>query len=218
MNIAIIGASGFVGSALLRESVRRGHIITAIARHPDKIDTNDDHHITAVGCDIFEDDKLAGVLADHDAVLNAYNPGWDDPNIYNDFLKGSQVIQDAVKNAGVKRYLVIGGAGSLEIAPGKQLVDTPDFPKEYKEGAKAARDYLDILRKEKDLDWTFLSPAILMHPGIDTGRTGKYRVGTEQPVFDEKGESKISAEDLSVALLDELEKGAFIKKRFTVAY
>ena len=218
MNIAIIGASGFVGSALLKEAIRRGHTITAIARHPEKINTNDDHHITAVGCDIFNDGKLAGVLADHNAVLSAYNPGWDDPNIYNDYLEGSKTIQNAVKEAGVKRYLVIGGAGSLEIAPGKQLVDTPDFPKEYKEGAKAARDYLDMLRKEKDLDWTFLSPAILMHPGIDTGRTGKYRVGTEHPVFDENGESKISAEDLSVALMDELEKGDFIKKRFTVAY
>ena len=218
MNIAIIGASGFVGSVLLNEAVRRGHTVTAIARHPEKINTNDDHHITAVGCDIFDENKLVGVLKDHDAVLNSYNPGWDDSNIYDDFLKGSQVIQDAVKKAGVKRYLVIGGAGSLEIAPGKQLVDTPDFPKEYKEGAKAARDYLDILRKEKDLDWTFLSPAILMHPGIDTGRTGNYRIGTEQPVFDKNGESKISAEDLSVALLDELENGDFIQKRFTVAY
>ena len=218
MNIAIIGASGFVGTALLSEAARREHTITAISRHPEKITANNNHHITAVGCDIFEGNKLAGVLADHDAVLSAYNPGWDDPDIYDDYLEGSKTIQNAVKKAGVKRYLVIGGAGSLEIAPGKQLVDTPDFPKEYKEGAKAARDYLNILRKEKGLDWTFLSPAILMHPGIDTGRTGNYRIGTEQPVFDENGESKISAEDLSVALLDELENGDFIQKRFTVAY
>lgn len=218
MNIVIIGASGFVGSELLKEAVRREHMVTALSRHPEKINTNDDHHITAVGCDIFEEDKLVGVLADHDAVLSAYNPGWDDPNIYDDYLEGSKAIQRAVKKANVQRYLVIGGAGSLEIEPGKQLVDTPDFPKEYKEGAKAARDYLDVLRKEEDLEWTFLSPAILMHPGIDTGRTGQYRIGTEQPVFNENGESKISAEDLAVALLDELENRNFVRKRFTVAY
>ncbi len=218
MNIALIGASGFVGSALLNEAIQRGHKVTAIARHPEKIKTNDNHLITAVGCDVFEEDKLAGVLSDHDAVLSSYNPGWNNPDIYDDFIKGSGTIQHAAKKAGVKRYFVIGGAGSLEIEPGKQLVDSPEFPKEYKEGAKAARDYLDILKKEKKLDWTFLSPAILMHPGIDTGRTGNYRVGTDQPVFDSNGESKISVEDLAIAVIDELENGNFIQKRFTIAY
>lgn len=149
MNIALIGASGFVGSALLNEAIQRGHKVTAIARHPEKIKTNDNHLITAVGCDVFEEDKLAGVLSDHDAVLSSYNPGWNNPDIYDDFIKGSGTIQHAAKKAGVKRYFVIGGAGSLEIEPGKQLVDSPEFPKEYKEGAKAARDYLDILKKRK---------------------------------------------------------------------
>lgn len=218
MNIAIIGASGFVGSALLKEAVQRGYTVTAVARHPEKIAANGNPHITVVGCDIFDEDKLVGVLLNHDAVLSVYNAGWTNPNIYNDYLKGSKIIQDAVKKAGVKRYLVMGGAGSLEIGPGKQLVDSPDFPGEFKDGAKAARDYLNVLRKEKDLDWTFLSPAILMHPGIDTGRTGKYRTGTDQPVFDANGVSKISVEDLVIAFLDELENGNYIQRRFTVAY
>jgi len=218
MGIAIVGASGFVGSKLVKEAVRRGYEVTAIARHPDKID-NSDEKVTARKRNVFEVEQMAELLKGHDAVLSTFNPGWDNPNIYDDYLQGAQHLQKAVKKSGVKRFLVVGGAGSLEIEPGKQLVDTPDFPEEYKQGALAARDYLDdILGKEDELEWTFLSPAILMHPGIDTGRTGEYRIGTDQPVFDENGESKISAEDLCVALLDELENNQFIKQRFTVAY
>lgn len=218
MDIAIVGASGFVGSSLVKEAVRRGYNVTAIARHPDKIDDSDEK-VTARKGDVFEVEPMAELLEGHDAVLSTFNPGWDNPNIYDDYMKGAPALQEAVKKAGVNRFIVVGGAGSLEIEPGKQLVDTPDFPEEYKQGALAARDYLDdILRKEDELDWTFLSPAILMHPGIDTGRTGEYRIGTDQPVFDENGESKISAEDLCVALLDELENNRFIKQRFTVAY
>lgn len=217
MKIAIIGATGFVGSALLNEAAQRGHTVTAISRHPEKINS-ENGNITPVKADIFETQKLATILSGHDAVLDAYNPGWDNPNIFEDFLNGSKSIQEATKKAGVKRLLMVGGAGSLEIAPGKQLVDTPEFPAEYKEGAKAARDYLNILKKEKNIDWTFLSPAILMHPGIDTGRTGNYRTGTDNPVFDKDGVSKISVEDLALALIDELEKPHFLNRRFTVAY
>jgi hypothetical protein len=115
----------------------------------------------------------------------------------------------------VSRLLVVGGAGSLEITPGVQLVDTPAFPEVWKPGAQAARDYLNILKQEKILEWTFLSPAILLEPGE---RTGKYRIGKDNPVFDEKHESRISVEDLAVALLDAFEKHLFIKERFTVAY
>lgn len=217
MKIVIIGATGFVGSALLNEAAQRGHIITAISRHPEKINSSDGN-VTAIKADVYDTQKLADSIAGHEVAFNTYNAGWDNPNIYEDFLKGSESIQEAAKKAKVKRLMVVGGAGSLEIAPGKQLVDTPDFPAEYKEGAKAARDYLDILKKEKDIVWTFLSPAILMHQGIKTGRTGKYRTGTDQPVFDENGVSKISAEDLSVALIDEMENPQFLNQRFTVAY
>lgn len=217
MKIAIIGASGFVGTALVNEALKRGYEITAIVRNPDKIAVKDSN-LTVKKGNALDSKNIEQLVAGHDAVLSTYNPGWDNPNIYDEFLAGAQAIQQGIKAAGVKRYLVVGGAGSLEVAPGVQLVDTPQFPAEYKSGALAARDYLNILKKESDLDWTFLSPAILMHPGITNGRTGKYRIGTDNPVTDSKGESRISVEDLCIALLDELEKGQFIKKRFTVAY
>lgn len=217
MNVAIIGASGFVGKSLVQEAIRRNIKATGIARNAEHIASGHDL-ITARSVDVNNIDTLADVLAGHDAVISSFNPGWDNPNIYEDYLKGSKAIQQAVKKSGVKRLLVIGGAGSLYDEEGGQLVDSPDFPEDYKEGAKAARDYLDIIREEEELEWTFLSPAILMHPGIDTGRTGEYRIGTEHPVFDDAGESKISAEDLSVAIFDELKNNDFIRQRFTVAY
>lgn len=217
MNIAIIGASGYVGSALVNEAVRRGHIITAISRNTEKIPT-ENNLVTPKSVDVNNVDKLTGVLRGHDAVLTAFHPGRNNPDQYEQYLEGHKVIQKAVKKANADRWLVIGGAGSLYNESGKQLVDTPRFPEEFKEEATAARDYLDILKEEEDLKWTYLSPAILMHPGIDTGRTGNYRKDTDTPLFDDNGESKISVEDLAVALLDELENGDFIQQRFTVAY
>jgi putative NADH-flavin reductase len=133
-------------------------------------------------------------------------------------IKGSESIRKAVAKSGVKRLLVVGGAGSLEIAPGVQLIDTPDFPAEYKPGASAARDFLYMIRQDTDLDWTFLSPAIEMHPGTSGERKGSYRTGLDNPVFNEKGRSIISAEDLAVAIVDEIEEPRFIGRRFTVAY
>lgn len=214
MKIAIIGATGYVGSAVLNEALHRGHEVTAIARNTDKI-TAKNAKLKVVSANIDNNDNLVKILAGHDAVVSAYNAGLTNPNLYNDFIKGSETIQQATKLAGVKRFLIVGGAGSLEIAPGVQLVDSPDFPKEWKTGATAARDYLDIIKKEKDLDWTFLSPAIELHPGK---RTGVFRLGTDQPVFDDKNQGKISVEDLAVAIIDELEENRFIKRRFTVGY
>jgi putative NADH-flavin reductase len=217
MKIALIGATGNVGKTILNEALLRGHEVTAIARNPEKLDITNDK-LTAKAADVFDVDHLAGILAGHDAVVSAYNSGWTNPNIYADFIAGSEAIQKAVKQAGVKRLLVVGGAGSLEIAPGVQLVDSPDFPAAYKPGASAARDYLNILKKEEELDWTFLSPAINMHPDAHDKRTGKFRLGTDQPVFNEKGENFILIEDLAVAIIDELENNQFIKRRFTVGY
>lgn len=214
MKLAIIGASGFVGSALVEESLNRGHAVTAIVRHPEKITVTHPDLIIKQG-DALDADTVAQLVAGHDAVLSAYNAGWANPNLYDDFLKGSEAIEKGTEAAGVKRLLVIGGAGSLEAAPGVQLVDTPQFPADWKVGATAARDYLNALRKNTALDWTFLSPAINLAPGE---RTGKFRLGTEQPVFDEKGESTISVNDLAVAVLDEIEKPQFIQKRFTLGY
>lgn len=217
MKIALIGASGFVGSHVLTEALQRGHEVTAIVRHPEKV-TVKHPSLTVKKGDVLNEDEVASLVAGHDVVLSAYNPGWTNPRIYEEFLEGAQSIQRGVKKAGVKRLLVVGGAGSLEVAPGVQLIDTPQFPAEYKAGASGARDYLNMLKKENELEWTFLSPAILMHPGIADGRTGKYRIGTDQPVWNDKKESRISVEDLAVALVDEVEQKRFIQKRFTVAY
>lgn len=214
--IALIGATGFVGSHLLQELLDRGYEVTALARSVEKIQIKSDK-LKTVAVDITNLSALTEVLKGSDIVLSAYNPGWTNPNIYNDFIKGSETIQQAVKNAGVKRYVVIGGAGSLYI-DGKQIVDGADFPASIKPGATAARDYLNELRKETELDWTMFSPAINMHQGIKTGRTGKYRLGTEEPVFDKDGESVLSVEDLSVAVVDELENHKYSRQRFTAAY
>lgn len=216
MKVALIGATGFVGSHLLQELVNRGFEVTAVARSVDKIPVKDGKP-KAVAADVTDVKALASALKGNDVVLSAFNPGWSNPNIYNDFMKGSEAIQQAVKEAGVKRYVMIGGAGSLYI-DGQQIVDGADFPESIKPGATAARDYLDVLKKEKDLDWTMFSPAINMHPGIKTGRTGKYRLGTDEPVFDKDGESVLSVEDLAVAVVDEIENHKFSRQRFTAGY
>ena len=214
MKIALIGATGFVGSAVLNEALNRGYEITAIARDTSKI-TAKSGKVNLVTADVYDTEALAKIIKGHDAVVNTFNAGWTNPNLYNDFIKGSESIQKAVKQSGVKRLLVVGGAGSLEIAPGVQLVDTPEFPAQWKSGATAARDYLNTIKKETDLDWTFLSPAINLHPGA---RTGAFRLGTDQPVFDADHKSDISVEDMAIAIIDELEQKQFIRKRFTLGY
>ena len=213
MKIAIIGASGFVGSSILNELANRNHEITAIARNP-----KETANAKWVAADIFNIDALAETLKGNDVVISAYNPGWSNPNIYNDAIAGAKAIQEAVKKSGVKRFITIGGAGSLFIAPNVQLIDTPEFPKEIFDGANAARDYLNIIKEEKDLDWAFFSPAIEMHQGTKTGRTGKYRLGLENPVFNEEQRSILSVEDLAVVIADEVESPKHHQVRFTAAY
>jgi len=212
MKVAIIGATGFVGSAVLKEGIERGYELTAIVRDTAKVEKA--AGITSLSIDVNNVDALAASLTGHDAVINAFNPGWANPNIYDDSIKGSENIQEAVKKSGVKRFITVGGAGSLYI-DGNQLVDSPQFPAEWKAGATAARDYLTTLRKEEELDWTFVSPAINLHPGT---RTGTFRLGTENPVFNAEGKNDISVEDLAVAIFNELENNQFIKSRFTLGY
>lgn len=214
MKIALIGATGFLGTSLTNELANRKHEVTAISRTPK--DSEKDN-LKYVAADVYNIEELAAVLKDHDAVISAFNPGWTNPNIYDDFLKGAKAIQEAVKLSGVKRLITVGGAGSLYI-DGKQLVDGPDFPADIKPGATAARDYLNIIKEEKDLDWAFFSPAIEMHQGITTGRTGKYRLGLENPVFNEEGRSIMSGEDVAVVLADEVENPKHHQVRFTAAY
>ena len=217
MKIALIGATGFVGSAILKEALNRGQQVTAVLRHPEKLSIKD-KNLKVIAGDVMDTEKLSELMKGNDAVVSAYNPGWSNPDIYNEFLKGSLSIQAAVKKSGIKRLITLGGAGSSYIAPNLQLIDTPEFPAEWKAGALAARDYLNILRKEDQLDWTFVTPAIEMHPGTSGVRKGIYRTGLENPVFDENKKSIISVEDVAVAVVDELEKPKHVRQRFTIAY
>lgn len=213
MKIALIGATGFVGSAILKEALERGHEVTAIVRHPDKLQAHPKLH--AKKGDVYSADEVARLVSGHDAVISAFNPGWNDPEIYNHQVKGTESIIKGVKQAGVKRLLFVGGAGSLEVKPGVQSVDLPQFPAEYKQGALATRDALNLLRKETSLEWSFLSPSADLSPGQ---RTGKFRLGKDQLLKDAKGESRVSVEDYAVAMLDEVERPAHIRQRFTVGY
>jgi uncharacterized protein len=213
MKIAIIGATGFVGTAILNELADRKHEVTAIARNPKETAS-----ATWIAADVYDADSLAETLKGHDVVVNAFNPGWTNPNIYDDSIKGSKAIQDAVKQSGVKRFITIGGAGSLFVAPGLQAIDTPDFPKDIYDGANAARHYLEIIKEEKELDWAFFSPAFEMHQGTKTGRTGKYRLGLENPVFNDEQRSILSVEDLAVVIADEIENPKHHQIRFTAGY
>lgn len=213
--VAVIGATGFVGTQVVKELENRGYSVDAIVRDASKVEQKE--NIVAKSIDVNNIDDLAEALKGNDAVINTFNAGWTNPNLYNDFLNGSKNIEKAVEKSGVKRFITVGGAGSLFI-DGNQLVDGPDFPADIKPGATAARDYLNEIKKNETLDWTFFSPAIEMHPGTAGIRTGKYRTSLESPVFDENGRSILSVEDVAVALVDELEQNNHIRERFTAAY
>jgi len=213
MRVAIIGASGQIGAFIRDEALARGHQVTAIVRHPEKI-TVRNPRLTVVKADILKD-KVDELVKGHDAVISAYNPGWSNPDIYNEQIKGYKAIISGVKKAGIKRLLVVGGAGTLEVAPGVQLIDTMSVPKLVKDGVLATRETLYMLKKENELEWTFLSPPSSIAAGE---RTGHYRVGKDQLLKNKEGESKISTQDYAIAMLDELEHPQHIRERFTVAY
>lgn len=213
MKIALIGATGFVGAPLLEELLQRGHQVTVLARHPAKLAAR--KGLTVVAADAQDAAQVRQAVTGHDAVLSAYNPGWTVPDIHDQFLKGTRAIYAGVREAGVRRLLVVGGAGSLFVAPGLQLVDTPQFPAEYKQGALAAREALNLIRQEEALDWTFLSPPILLTPGE---RTGHYRLGGDAPLMNGEAPGTLSVKDLAVAIVDEIEQPRHVMQRFTVAY
>lgn len=203
MNVALIGSGGRVGSRLAAELLRRGHTVTGIVRNPGDASLNPE--ITTEQGDATKPAILAPLIARHDAVISASQFQTSDAN----------ALIAAMKNAGVKRLLVAGGAGSLEVAPGKTLMETPDFPEAYITEARAGGRFLDILRKEKDLEWTFLSPSAELIPGR---RTGKFRLGGNKLLVDSTGKSWISMEDFAIAMVDELEHPRHIRQRFTVGY
>ena len=213
--VAVIGATGFVGKQVVNELANRGYAVNAIARDSSKVEEKD--NVAAVSADVNNVEELAKVLEGNDAVINTFNAGWTNPNLYDDFLNGSRNIEKAVEKSGVKRFITVGGAGSLFI-DGHQLVDGPDFPADIKPGATAARDYLNEIKQNETLDWTFFSPAIEMHQGTAGVRKGTYRTALENPVFNDEGRSILSVEDVAVALVDELEQNNFVRQRFTAAY
>ena len=203
MKIAVVGASGNAGSRITAELARRGHAVTAIARNPDKIAV--EGNVTTKKGDVLDQAGLAQLLAGHDAAISSVH-----------FLDSDPVrLIGAVSDSKVGRYLVVGGAGSLEVAPGVRLVTTPGFPAQHKAEAEKGARFLDLLVKENGLNWTFLSPSALFTAGE---RTGKFRLGTDQLLTNADGKSWISFEDFAVALADEIERPAHIRQRFTVGY
>jgi len=213
MDIAIIGASGGIGAFIRDEALARGHRVTAIVRHPEKIAVQN-ARLRVVKADVLRD-KVDRLVKGHDAVISAYNAGWSNPDIYSEQIEGYRRIISGVKKSGIKRLLVVGGAGTLEVAPGVRVLDTASFSEQVKKGVLATAEVLAMLKEEGELEWTFLSPPTSIAPGE---RTGHYRVGKDQLVKNEKGESKISRQDYAVAMLDEMENPQHIRERFTVAY
>lgn len=212
MKITLIGATGSVGSRILNEALSRGHQVTALVRDPAKLPARPG--LTVVQGDALDAACLPSKLSGADAVVSAYNPGWTTPDIRSKTLAAYRGIIDSVKNAGVKRLIVVGGAGTLLAAPGQFLVDMPGFPPEIKEAASGMRDVYLSLKPETALDWTYFAPAPLLSPGE---RTGKFRVGGDS-LLPGDGPAKISIEDYAVALIDELEKPAHSRQAFTVGY
>lgn len=212
MNIVLIGATGFIGTALLNEALNRGHAVTALATRPEKLEVRE--RLTACKADVMDVSALTAQLAGADAVLSAFS-GHAQGDVQAYYLAGVRNIIAAVKEARAPRLLVVGGAGSLEVAPGVQLLDTPGFPEAYRASAEGARQALNLLRGEASLDWTMFSPAAMISPGQ---RSGVFRLGGDQLLADAAGNSAISVEDYAVAMIDELEQPAHSRQRFTLAY
>ncbi len=207
MKIVLIGATGYVGSKLLAEALHRDHYVTAIAK-TSNIPT-ENSKLSAVAIDATDRDALGETVRGHDLVINAFNPALDNDG------SGTQSIIDGVKSGGVSRFLAVGGAGTLLLPAGERVIDQPDFPAEWKDGALRTARFFEQLRSEHELDWVFLSPAAQLVPGE---RTGTYRVGKDHLLTNSAGESRISLEDFAVAMLDEAEVPRHSRQRFTVAY
>jgi uncharacterized protein len=211
MNIALIGASGFIGSAIRQEALSRNHKVTALVSDPSKLQP--EANLDIQHTDVLNTELLRQQLRGHDVVISAFS-GHADADIYGYYLKGICSIVEAVRAAGVSRLMLVGGAGSLEIQPGVQLLDTPEFPAQWKATAEGARAALQILRDLPDMDWTVLSPPPHIHPGT---RTGSYRTALDAVIQRDGGPADISLEDYAVAMMDEAESAKHRRQRFTVA-
>ena len=213
--VVLTGASGFVGSDILNEVLNRGFEVTAVVRHPAKIKIQNEN-LKVVKVDVSSLNEVAEVCKGADAVISAFNPGWSNPNIYDETIKVYLTIVNGIKKAGINRSLMVGGAGSLFIAPGLRLMDSGEVPENILPGVKALGEfYLNFLNKEKKVDWVFFSPAADMRPGV---RTGRYRLGKDDMIIDIVGNSHISVEDYAAAMIDELEHPKHHQERFTIVY
>lgn len=215
MKVVVIGATGFVGKNITNELVNRNIEVAGISR---KERTSDNVSLKYIALNVTNIQELAKALEGYDVVISAFSPAATNPNLLEDFIIGSKAIQDAVRQSGVKRFIVIGGAGSLLTKDGKQIVDTIPQDLPFVPKSKATREYFEIIKEEKELDWAYFSPALEMNPGITIGRTGKYRLGTDYPLFDEAGKNTLSVEDLAVVIADEVENPKHHQVRFTAAY
>jgi uncharacterized protein len=218
MKIALIGASGMIGSRILAEALQRGHQVTAIVRNPEKIEAH--KNLTVKKADAANTDELAPILSGHDAIVSSINPGRGvtGPEAFDVTFAGHKAVTAAVKKSGVKRFLSVGGAASLKTPAGIEFLDSPDFPaayEPYKPGIRGLREFYYWLKNESDLDWVFVSPSVMIAPGE---RTGKFRVGKDHVLYGSDGASRISAEDYSIALVDELERPQHHRERITIGY
>lgn len=214
-NVALIGASGFVGSAILKELSDRGHKVTAIVRNPEKVKQQGDN-LTIVQAYVDDTEALVKACTGKDAIISAYNPGWNNPDIYEETQRNYPLILEAAKRSGVRRLLCVGGAGTLFCAPGVRVVDSGVIPDAIMGGVKSLGEfYLNTLMPEREIDWIFFSPAGSLEPGE---RTGKFRLGKDDLIVDAHGKSHISVEDYALAMVDELEKPAHHFERFTIGY
>lgn len=215
-NVLLIGATGFVGSAILRELISRGHEVTAVARNTAKVEKGEG--ITAVSADVADVDEIAKLAEGKDAIISAYNPGWSNPDIKKLIETNYPKILEAAKKSGVGRLLIVGGAGTLFVKPGLRVVDSGAIPEAIMDGVRPLGNfYLNTLTKENDIDWVFLSPAGTFDEKGQ--RTGLFRLGKDDLIVDPKtGTSHISVEDYAVAMVDELEKEQHHKERFTLGY
>jgi len=211
MKIVVYGARGTLGQSILREALARGHQVTAVVRKPESFE-GPRQGVKVIKGDVLDRASVAAAAAGSDVVISAIGPSRDEPPEM--LVRAANALVGGVKQAGAGRLIVVGGAGSLQVAPGKLLMDSPEFPAAWRPVALAHKSALDVYRRAP-LDWTFLSPADRIGPGQ---RTGGYRTGLEDLVVDANGKSNISVEDFAVALLDEVEKPAHIRQRFTVAY
>ncbi len=213
MRLVIIGGTGVVGSKVVDEALVRGHEVTMVVRAPEGIIPRP--NLRPVAGDAHVPGPLVELFRGHDASVGAFHPEGTSPDLYDEYLRVARATLSATKQAGVPRLLWVGGAGSLEVAPGVQLVDTPEFPRKFKAGALAARETLRLLQQEHEVDWVVLSPAIHVEEGP---RTAIYRTGGDAPVYGAHHDSHISVQDLAVAVVDELERPRHHRHRFTVGY